>query len=149
MFASSLRSASRWFALAALAAASLSASGQTVGLAQDSHPYAFQSSEAVAREAGVVASHDVVIEKADWLRLQFDGVKLPNGAELRITTLQDGAQQHLNAKTLAQWQNTSAYFNGSAVRVELLASKAGRAGQFGIVKVLAGKPQPVTESQCA
>lgn len=148
MFASSLRSASRWFALAALAAASLSATGQTVGMAHDAHAYAFQSSEAVAREAGVVASHDVVIEKADWLRLQFDATKLPNGAVLRITSLQDGAQQHLTAKTLAQWQNTSAYFNGPAVRVELLANKAGKVGKFGIVKVLAGKPQPVTESQC-
>lgn len=149
MFAFHIRkSVSRAFALAALAAASLSATGQTVGLAQDTHAYAFYSAESVARQAGVVASHDVVIENADWLRLQFDSVKLPKGAVLRITSLKDGAQQHLNAKTLAQWQNTSAYFNGSAVRVELLADKAGRTGQFGIVKVLAGKPQPVTESQC-
>jgi V8-like Glu-specific endopeptidase len=149
VFASSFsKTVSRMFALAALAAASLSATGQTVGLAQDTHAYAFQSSEAVAREAGVVASHDVHIEGASWLRLQFDGVKLPNGAKLRITSLQDGAQQHLNAKTFAEWQNTSAYFNGSAVRVELLANKAGRSGQFGIVKVLAGKPQPEPESQC-
>jgi len=149
VFASSIsKTVSRMFALAALAAASLSATGQTVGLAQDTHAYAFQSSEATAREAGVAASHDVHIAGAAWLRLQFDGVKLPNGAKLRITSLQDGAQQHLSAKTLAEWQNTSAYFNGSTVRVELLANKAGRVGQFGIVKVLAGKPQPEPESQC-
>lgn len=138
----------KWFALAALAAASLGASAQTVGLSQDTHAYAFSSPESVASQPGVVASHDVHIEGANWLRLQFDGVKLPNGAKLRITSLQDGAQQHLSAKTIAEWQNTSAYFNGSAVRVELLASKAGRAGQFGIVKVLAGKPQVEPESQC-
>lgn len=156
MFASSISKSGsvrgvlgKWFALTALAIASLSASGQSLGLAQDTHAYAYSSgAESVAREAGVVASHDVHIDGADWLRLQFDAAKLPNGATLRITSLQDGAQQHLSAKTLAQWQNTSAYFNGSTVRVELLAAKAGRAGQFGIVKVLAGKPQPVTESQC-
>ena len=138
----------KWLALAALAAASLSATGQTVSLAQDTLAYAFHSTESVAREPGVVASHDVQIDGAQWLRLQFEGVRLPNGAKLRITGLQDGAQQHLSAKTLAQWQNTSAYFNGSAVRVELLAARAGRAGEFGIAKVLAGQPQEEPESQC-
>ncbi len=140
---------SRWLAAAALAAASLSSQAGPVGLSQDTHAYAYRSGPAaVVKQPGVVASHDVRIDGADWLRLQFDGVQLPRNAQLRITSLQDGAQQHLNAKTLAQWQNTSAYFNGSAVRVELLATRAGQAGQFGISKVLAGKPQELPESQC-
>jgi len=37
-----------------------------------------------------------------------------------ITSLRDGAQQTLDALSLAQWNYTSAYFNGSAVQVDLV-----------------------------
>ncbi|MBK8269645.1 MAG: hypothetical protein IPK83_15640 [Planctomycetes bacterium] len=44
------------------------------------------------------------------------------GAYLRLTSLADGAVQTMNATHLAQWNNTSAYFNGDGVRVELLTT---------------------------
>jgi V8-like Glu-specific endopeptidase len=139
----------QWLALAALATASLAASGQTVPLAQEMHAYAYFSPTGLtASQPGVAASHEVRVEGALWLRLQLAEVKLPKGAQLVITSLQDGAQQHLSAKTAAQWQNTTAYFNGPAVRVELRAARAGDAGSFGIVKVLAGKADESPESQC-
>ena len=47
----------------------------------------------------------------------FDGT----GSFLRITSLFDGAVQELDAVELAQWRNTSAYFNGGDVLVELVA----------------------------
>jgi len=62
-----------------------------------------------------------------WMRLVFDEVSLgrtPVGGEptvIRITSLLDGATQHLTTERLAQWQGTSAYFNGEAVRVEIIA----------------------------
>lgn len=62
-----------------------------------------------------------------WMRLVFDEVSLgrtPVGGEptvIRITGLLDGATQHLTTERLAQWQGTSAYFNGEAVRVEIIA----------------------------
>lgn len=144
----SARAIGRWFASLAVAAA-FGAGAQPVPLAHDSHDYAFRTPAGLgAAQAGVAASHDVRIEGALWLRLQFDRTQLPAGATLRLTSLRDGARQHLNATTLAQWQNTSAYFNGPAVRVELLASGAGPAGEFGIVRVLAGKRQEMPESQC-
>jgi V8-like Glu-specific endopeptidase len=137
------------FAAVALAAASFGATAQTVGLPHDAHAYAWRTPVgAQSSEAGVVASHDVHIEGAHWLRLQLADVKLPKGAKLRFTSLEDGAQQHLDAKTAAQWQNTTAYFNGPTVRVELLASRAGQSGSFEITKVLAGKAQNMPESQC-
>jgi V8-like Glu-specific endopeptidase len=136
-------------AAVALAAAGFGASAQTVPLPHDAHPYAWRTPVGVqASEAGVVASHDVHIEGAHWLRLQLADVKLPKGVKLRFTSLQDGAQQHLDVKTVAQWRNTTAYFNGPTVRVELLASRAGQAGSFEITKVLAGKAQNMPESQC-
>ncbi|HEV8689684.1 MAG TPA: trypsin-like peptidase domain-containing protein [Ideonella sp.] len=141
--------ASLSLALAALLATSLSASAQTVPLAHEAHAYAYLTPTGLqAREAGVVASHDVHVDGALWLRLQLADVKLPQGVQLRITSLLDGARQHLDAKTLAQWQNTTAYFNGPAVRVELLAGRAGDAGRFGIVKVIAGKANEQPETQC-
>lgn len=149
LFKFSGRALGRWLAIAVCATAAFGAGAQPAPLAHDAHPYAWRSDAGLqAGQAGVAASHDVRIDGALWLRLQFDGVQLPAGATLRLTSLQDGAQQHLNAKTLAQWQNTSAYFNGPALRVELLAARAGRAGEFGIVKVLAGKAQVLPESQC-
>lgn len=141
--------AARCLAVAALASVGFGAAAQTAPAAHDAHPYNWFSPEQAAASAGAVAaSHDVQIDGALWLRLQFGEARLPAGAKLRITSLTDGAQQHLNAETLAQWRHTSAYFNGSAVRVELLASQAGEAGHFGIVKVLAGKPQITPESRC-
>lgn len=64
---------------------------------------------------------------AAWLRLTFDGVVLgqpPPGARptlLRLSGVRDGAVQHHDAATLRQWARTSAYFNGDAVIVELIA----------------------------
>jgi hypothetical protein len=77
--------------------------------------------------AQLVYWNDVRILGAPWLRLKFDEVVLagiPGGADgsyLVITSLHDKAKQHLNGRTIAEWSNTSAYFNGDAVRIELYA----------------------------
>jgi V8-like Glu-specific endopeptidase len=142
------RTVGRWFAAVAIAAA-FGASAQTVPLSHVTHDYAYRSPDGLtAPQASVAASHEVRIEGAAWLRLQFDPLQLPEGAVLRMTSLQDGAQQHLDATRLAQWQYTSAYFNGPALRVELLAGARGQAGRFGITKVVAGAPGEEPESQC-
>jgi len=142
------RHVGRWFAAVAIAAA-FGASAQTVPLSHVAHDYAYRSPDGLtAPQAGVAASHEVRIQGAEWLRLQFDPMRLPAGAVLRMTSLQDGAQQHLDATRLEQWQYSSAYFNGPAVRVELLAGAGGQAGAFGITKVYAGTQGEGTESQC-
>jgi V8-like Glu-specific endopeptidase len=77
--------------------------------------------------AGVQAAFSELIDARDaaWIRLEFGNVHLPgsiregNHAYLRITSLADGAHQILDATSIQQWQYTSAYFNGSAVEVEL------------------------------
>jgi V8-like Glu-specific endopeptidase len=77
-----------------------------------------------------------VIEVADaaWMRLEFQAVVLPGDADaadaadasyLRITALADGAAQRLNARHTAQWRNTTAYFNGDAVLLELIGAPGG------------------------
>ncbi len=68
-----------------------------------------------------VFEHVVLIEEAAWLRIYFGEVTLGEGSYIRITSLLDEELQELNEQELALWSNSSAYFNGDAVRVELIA----------------------------
>ena len=67
--------------------------------------------------------HQEVVNFAggDWMRLYFGDVVLGEGSYLRITSEQDGEVQELDAEALAMWSNTSGYFNGETVTVELIA----------------------------
>jgi V8-like Glu-specific endopeptidase len=133
----------------ALAASANLALADPAGLAYDKKPYRFATPEqASAGNGGVIASHVVESADADWLRLNFTDVQLQPGSKIRITSMLDGAQQHLNAETIQQWRHTSAYFNGSAVRVELIAAPGSVGNRFGIKSLMAGKTMPQTESQC-
>lgn len=71
-----------------------------------------------------VASWVVGEAGAPWLRLTFGPSALPRGAHVRLTGLADGAEQTLDAAGLERWSGTSAYFNGGAVLVEIVAGSA-------------------------
>jgi hypothetical protein len=83
--------------------------------------------ENLGTERSVIFTEVVAAADISWIRLSFDDALLgaaPAGAqptELRITSLLDGAQQHMRAVHLQQWQNSTAYFNGSAVLLEIIA----------------------------
>jgi V8-like Glu-specific endopeptidase len=70
----------------------------------------------------------VEISDAEWVRLRFSEVLLASSTEhvresyLRITSLEDGHEQYLDADSLREWGNTTAYFNGGAVKIEIMAS---------------------------
>ena len=68
-----------------------------------------------------VFEHLVLIEDAAWLRIYFGEVTLAEGSYIRMTSLRDGEVQELDARELALWSNSSAYFNGDALQVELVA----------------------------
>jgi len=63
----------------------------------------------------------VTVPDAGWLRLYFGEVVLKAGSSIRVTSLLDGEVQELDAGTLAMWSNSTAYFNGDSVTVELIA----------------------------
>ncbi|MCH8165158.1 MAG: hypothetical protein IH889_06075 [Planctomycetes bacterium] len=69
----------------------------------------------------VVSEHLVQVDGAAWLRLYFGDVELEPGSFVRITSQLDNEIQELDARGLAMWSNTSAYFNGDAVFIELVA----------------------------
>ena len=102
-----------------------------------------------ARGPQVVYQTTVFVPNSAWLRLNFDDVRLGGtieegtGSYLRITSLADGAVQILNAESARQWVNTSAYFNGDAVTVELIAYPGAKGGnRLAIRSVEAGTLSP-------
>ena len=100
----------------------------------------------------VVISFEVYQPGAEWLRLYFESVDLggdlpsrTNGL-LRITSHLDGNVQEMRATHLRQWQNSSAYFNGDTVQVEVIAHP-GQGAQVTLSSVDAGYSE-IDESIC-
>lgn len=100
----------------------------------------------------VLVSLPVSVEGAAWLRLEFAAVELSGsafegtGSILRITSLLDGAVQELDAVELAQWRNTSAYFNGGDVLVEIVARPGTGTNRVVLAAVhtdLSGAPESI------
>ena len=77
-----------------------------------------------AGEPQVVFSQDIEVRGAGWLRIYFEDVQMEDGGFVRMTSLEDGEVQELDAASLLLWRNSSAYFNGDTVRVELIAAPA-------------------------
>lgn len=72
--------------------------------------------------AGIVWSTRFEVPNATWVRLRFSEVQLSQPtARIRITSVQDGHTQSMHARHVRQWRNTSAYFNGNAVDIEVVA----------------------------
>ena len=120
--------------LVALAGSALSAHAQTIDLEPPpSHSAAvsldsgWQAAQGRSEGRTVVWSGTVYVEGARWLRLSFDQLTLAgdpardDAAAIRLTSMDDGAVQVLDAEAARRWSHTSAYFNGDAVFVELLA----------------------------
>ena len=74
-----------------------------------------------AKEQHVLFDDIVAVSNAAWIRLHFGATKLDRDSFIRVTSLRDGEVQELDASTLTLWKSSSAYFNGNAVRVELIA----------------------------
>jgi len=83
---------------------------------------------------------------AAWLRLDIDELVLgaaPAGGAptvLRVTSLLDGHRQHLDEEAAAQWALTTAYFNGPAVLVELVADPGAAPSRVSLEAAWAGVP---------
>lgn len=59
---------------------------------------------------------------AGSVRVRFSFPDLGKRSWVRVTSLADGASQNLDAEAMRNWENTSAYFNGEDVRVELFVA---------------------------
>ncbi len=106
------------------------------------------SSSAAAGLPQVVWSQVVTVSRASWLRLHYQGVQLsgsPNpggdGSFLRLTSMRDGAVQLQHLRHVGEWQDSSAYFNGDSVLVELLAQPGTGDSRFVLKCAVAGPEQ--------
>ena len=106
------------------------------------------------RRTDVIAAFTASAPGAQSLRLYFDSVELSGdvgagtGSFLRITSLQDGALQTLDSQRCREWQNSTAYFNGSIVLVEIVAQPGTGGNRVVLGSVDAGQEWSGAKSQC-
>lgn len=103
---------------------------------------------APATATAVTIGFLVEMPSAASLRLWFSDVELGSGAKLRLTSLADGGSQTHNARTLAEWRNSSAYFNGGRVWVEVESPPAAGPSRVRLAAVHAASTLPPAPSQC-
>lgn len=95
-------------------------------IARRTEPLAIDSGAINARPgAGAAWETTVRFDGAPWLRLFFAEAALAPGAYVRVTSLFDGHSQVLPGWALEAWSNSTAYFNGDALKVELVAPRGG------------------------
>lgn len=94
---------------------------QPAPLMQEDVPYEFFSGfySGVGAEKQSV-SEDISYPGVPWLRVFFGECHLGAKSYLVVTSHLDGHQQILNTEMLANWDYTSAYFNGDIVTLELV-----------------------------
>ena len=97
----------------------------------------------------VVFQHRFKFGGTGWLQLEFgENVNLPEGSYLRMTAAADDGVQRHDARTLAEWSNVSALFNGGDVTLELIAGPKTRANRVMVDVVVQGLDVAMPESIC-
>lgn len=86
----------------------------------------------------VVWSQVIDLGDVPWIRLFFDSVNLEGDSYLVVTSHLDGEMQILNRQSLEEWGNSTAYFNGPSVTVELIAAPKTSNNAVSIKRVIAG-----------
>ncbi|MBL8900119.1 MAG: hypothetical protein JNM84_20990 [Planctomycetes bacterium] len=109
-------------------------------------PYALRSGahdNASAAPAVVYQGVVALAPSVPWVRVHFAAAQLPSGSLLRLRSFRDGEVQELDAQRLREWGQGSAFFNGHAVIVELVAGAGARGAAFEIEQVWCGRTEPV------
>lgn len=127
-----------WLPLVLLLSAGLPAQRSPSGPIAAPRPYDSGYVDHAGASAAVIASYVAAEPAAVWLRVQFGACHLPAGSKLRLTGLRDGAVQWFDAGSLADYGFQSAYFNGDAVRIELLAGPGTQRNRLAVANVLYG-----------
>ena len=102
-------------------------------------PYTFSHEAGPSRESSLVVLTNVNESASTFLRLYFKGTQLGDESYL-ILEGTDGARQELRKKDLENWSFSSAYFNGSTVKVSLFSAEGEKNMVFiDAIKVSDGK----------
>ena len=73
-------------------------------------------------ELQLVYSDSVAVDSAVWLRLYFGQVSLPEGSFVRVTSVFDEDYQELDGDMMIEWSDSTAYFNGDTLLVDMFAA---------------------------
>ena len=84
-------------------------------------------------------SETIRLEGAAWLHFRFDTCELGSRSSLTIRSLQDGGIQRHTSKTLVDWSNMSAVFNGDAVEITLHVAPGDADIRFSLSQVHVGE----------
>jgi len=77
----------------------------------------------------------VTITDTPLLRLHFSDYNLGSASSITITSMSDNAIQRLDSSTIEQWEDSSAYFNGDSVKIQLAVAPGDTDVFFEIDKV--------------
>ena len=94
-----------------------------------------------------VHSHIVQIPGVPSLRLIFAEVDVEEGSYLVVTSLTDGHQHVMGSGEVIKWSQTTAYYNGDAVQLDLFLGPGAR-GSYRIDHALVGIAGLTTEEIC-
>lgn len=144
------------FAAAVIFAAADIAVGQTAPLSSVDVATPVDSGwvENLTDTTKVLWSGHVSVPGAPWIRLRFAEVRLGRSKQgespawLRITSAQDGFVQTMHARHVGEWRYTSAYFNGSAVDIDIVASAMSGPCRVKIDTVIAGAASASVRNIC-
>ncbi|MEM9800246.1 MAG: hypothetical protein AAGA20_07970 [Planctomycetota bacterium] len=110
--------------------------------------------QAGARDLEVVSTFTVEQAGAEWMRIYFEDVLLAGdllsgtGGELRLISLFDGAVQRMDVVEVERWGNSTAYFNGDSVVVEVWARPGTGDSRVVVGSIDVGYASMATESIC-
>lgn len=103
------------------------------------HSGIFDGRIGASYEPASVLRNVIEIPDVPWLKLYFGNCELGSRSYLKITSQEDGAYQYLNSTSLKQWYNTSAFFNGDGVEIELFVAPEDKGILFEVKEVLVGE----------
>ncbi len=96
----------------------------------------------------VVWSEAIHVEDAAWLRVYLADYNLPGGSIVRFMSALDGEVQELDASGLSMWSDSSAYFNGDTVWVEIVAAPGTINNRIIVDKIAFEEEHAVVETFC-
>lgn len=99
-----------------------------------------RSRPAAEDSGGPFFKETVKVTDANWIRLEFGDYNLGRKSYVIITSLKDGGRQRLDARSIPQWRNRSAFFNGEAVTAELFVDPSETGIFFTVKTVYYGEP---------
>ncbi|MDH4070365.1 MAG: T9SS type A sorting domain-containing protein [Ignavibacteria bacterium] len=100
--------------------------------------------------AALVYNEVVQVPNTPWNRIRFTAAYLGESSYLVLRSLRDGITQTLDAEALETWGNTTAYFNGDAIELQLYVGAGDTDVFVEVGEVISGEflPGDTPESQC-